>query len=190
VTISKSTDATQVQLYPPRRMAPFYPEDAYSLSKQCVIISSPLDRRADPCRIAELQSDSIVRRYPSMRIVTLRFHGVTPDHMCTQRRLHERQGSWKDLWRWVSVVSSFTSCIIVKWTCKPPRYIAQLHSSTLVGVSLSAWSFVSAGRCRRNWSNPLLMPSCTIMAALRASVLWTAKEVSVNVPAEDGRHTC
>jgi hypothetical protein len=41
-----------------------------------------------------------------MRISTLRFHAVIPDHLCTVEALNARGGAWKDLWGWVSITAS------------------------------------------------------------------------------------
>jgi len=75
---------------------PFYPEDAYSVSKY----------------VCEIQADAFCRRYPSLRIATLRFHAVIPDERCTAPLLEARIGSWKDLWGWVSVTATAQSCLL------------------------------------------------------------------------------
>ncbi|WVQ84281.1 hypothetical protein IAT38_006433 [Cryptococcus sp. DSM 104549] len=75
---------------------PCRPEDAYSLSKH----------------FCELQADSFVRRFPSLRIATLRFHAVIPDHLCNPHSLHVNGGVWKDLWGWVSNSAVSRACLL------------------------------------------------------------------------------
>ncbi|KIJ51500.1 hypothetical protein M422DRAFT_58965 [Sphaerobolus stellatus SS14] len=62
---------------------PCRPDEPYGLSKQ----------------ICELQADTIVRRYPFMRVASLRLHWVLPDNG-RALRLSEETGA-KQLWGWV-----------------------------------------------------------------------------------------
>ncbi|OCF35069.1 hypothetical protein I316_03109 [Kwoniella heveanensis BCC8398] len=75
---------------------PCRPEDAYSLSKY----------------MTELQGDAFVRRYPSMRIACLRFHGVVRDDQVSPEGLEKFGDSWKDLWGWVSASAVARSCLL------------------------------------------------------------------------------
>ncbi|WVW85130.1 hypothetical protein I302_107167 [Kwoniella bestiolae CBS 10118] len=75
---------------------PCRPEDAYSMSKY----------------FCELQSDSYVRRYPSLRVASLRFHGVVKEESVTRQSLHELGGSWKDLFGWVSSPAVSRACLL------------------------------------------------------------------------------
>ena len=62
-------------------------------------------------RICELQAESICRRYPEMRIASLRLHGVLTPDLVSRERLNERGGYWKDLWGWVSQEATADSCL-------------------------------------------------------------------------------
>ncbi|WWD05136.1 hypothetical protein V865_003208 [Kwoniella europaea PYCC6329] len=75
---------------------PCRPEDAYSMSKY----------------FCELQSDSYVRRYPSLRVASLRFHGVVRESNVSRKSLDELAGSWKDLWGWVSSAAVSRACLL------------------------------------------------------------------------------
>ncbi|KAL7418651.1 hypothetical protein Q5752_006334 [Cryptotrichosporon argae] len=76
---------------------PFYPEDAYSVCKQVV----------------EIQSDAFVRRYPTMRVASLRFHWVITDELAASpEELSAAGGTWKDLWGWVSTTQTARSCLL------------------------------------------------------------------------------
>jgi len=59
----------------------------------------------------EIQSNAFTRRYPSLRVASLRFHAVTADDQCTTPTLHKRGGLWKDLWGWVSLSSTAQACL-------------------------------------------------------------------------------
>lgn len=61
--------------------------------------------------VCEIQSDAFCRRYPSLRVASLRFHAVTPDDQCTPEILDARKGSWKDLWGWVSLTATSKACV-------------------------------------------------------------------------------
>lgn len=58
-----------------------------------------------------MQAASIARRYPHMRIASLRFHGVTPTRFVNRHTLHDRGGAWKDLWGWVSLDATADACL-------------------------------------------------------------------------------
>ncbi|WWC71181.1 uncharacterized protein I206_105134 [Kwoniella pini CBS 10737] len=75
---------------------PCRPEDAYSMSKY----------------FCELQSDSYVRRFPSLRVASLRFHGVVKDSHVNRESLNEQGGEWKDLWGWVSSNAVSRACLL------------------------------------------------------------------------------
>ncbi|WRT66759.1 uncharacterized protein IL334_003722 [Kwoniella shivajii] len=74
---------------------PCRPEDAYSLSKY----------------FCELQSDSFVRKHPSLRVASLRFHGVVRPESVNRKSLIELGGERKDLWGWVSSLSVSRACL-------------------------------------------------------------------------------
>jgi hypothetical protein len=59
----------------------------------------------------EIQCDAFTRRYPTLRVASLRFHAVTPDALCSTATLHNRGGLWKDLWGWVSLSSTANACL-------------------------------------------------------------------------------
>lgn len=63
------------------------------------------------CSICELQASSIARRYPSLRIASLRFHWVVPSHKVDPQILHSEGGAWKDLWGWVSLGATADACL-------------------------------------------------------------------------------
>ncbi|ORX37019.1 hypothetical protein BD324DRAFT_600634 [Kockovaella imperatae] len=73
----------------------FRPEDAYSVSKQ----------------ICEVQADSYARKFPHMRIATLRFHFVAPMDLVDADKMHKHGGAWKDLWGWVSLDDTAEACL-------------------------------------------------------------------------------
>nr|ODN93358.1 hypothetical protein L203_00629 [Cryptococcus depauperatus CBS 7841]ODO02378.1 hypothetical protein L204_01111 [Cryptococcus depauperatus CBS 7855] len=75
---------------------PCRPEDAYSVAKY----------------FCELQSESFVRRFPSLRIATLRFHAVVPMSHVSPSSLNALGGAWKDLWGWVSNLAVARSCLL------------------------------------------------------------------------------
>ncbi|WWC63011.1 uncharacterized protein I303_105609 [Kwoniella dejecticola CBS 10117] len=75
---------------------PCRPEDAYSMSKY----------------FCELQSDSYVRRFPKLRVASLRFHGVVKDAAVDKERLDAMGGEWKDLWGWVSSYAVSKACLL------------------------------------------------------------------------------
>ena len=52
-----------------------------------------------PCRVAEMQADTIVRRYPNMRVASLRFHWSVPTRTGACKESH--QGSKGELWGYV-----------------------------------------------------------------------------------------
>ena len=55
---------------------PCRPDEPYGLSKQCVLEDDSVSECiADVAlRICEMQADTIVRRYPFMRVASLRLH--------------------------------------------------------------------------------------------------------------------
>ena len=60
----------------------------------------------------ELQADSMCRRYPSLRIASLRFHWVVPTPMQSREALHKRKGNPKDLWSFVSLQKTAEACLL------------------------------------------------------------------------------
>ena len=53
------------------------------------------------CRIAELQADTLVRRYPSMRIASLRLHWSIPDRTPISQKRTKIHMAKNDLWGYV-----------------------------------------------------------------------------------------
>ncbi|WVN85690.1 uncharacterized protein L203_100839 [Cryptococcus depauperatus CBS 7841] len=68
--------------------------------------------RKTPILFCELQSESFVRRFPSLRIATLRFHAVVPMSHVSPSSLNALGGAWKDLWGWVSNLAVARSCLL------------------------------------------------------------------------------
>ena len=107
-----------------------YPNSMYVLllktvGHQLTLAPNPLTDRPSPQRhslvlalpfctvsFCELQSDAFVRRYPDMRIATMRFHWVVPTEWVNRETLHERGGSWKDLWGWVSLEATAKAVVL------------------------------------------------------------------------------
>lgn len=83
-----------------------YPLHRLSHSQPLPYLASPLTPSA-----CEIQANAFARRYPTLRIASLRFHAVTPDSLCTPPILDNRKGLWKDLWGWVSLSSTATACL-------------------------------------------------------------------------------
>ncbi|WOO84293.1 Putative dihydroflavonol 4-reductase [Vanrija pseudolonga] len=76
---------------------PLYPEDAYSVCK----------------RESEIQCEAFARRYPGMRIASLRFHWVIPDSLAYDPvALDEKKGTERDLWGWVSTSQTARACLL------------------------------------------------------------------------------
>ncbi|OXC68839.1 hypothetical protein AYX13_02443 [Cryptococcus neoformans] len=65
---------------------PLRPQAAYDLSKQ----------------ICEVQADAFARKYPWMRIASLRYHWVVDSSLFNLETLHKRGGEPKDLWGYIS----------------------------------------------------------------------------------------
>ena len=61
--------------------------------------------------VCEIQSDAFARKYPSLRIATLRFHWVVPTAKVNIESLHAAKGEWKDLWGWVSLAAVAKACL-------------------------------------------------------------------------------
>lgn len=57
-----------------------------------------------PCRVAEIQADTIVRRYTNMRVASLRLHWSVPTRSRAHQRSHEE--AIGDLWGYVQEDSS------------------------------------------------------------------------------------
>lgn len=75
------------------------------------LCASPPRSLAHPSA-CEIQASAFCRRYPSLRVASLRFHAITPDHLCSPSILAERGGEWKDLWGWVSLSASTSACLL------------------------------------------------------------------------------
>lgn len=64
--------------------------------------SSPSSRLT--ASFVEEQGKAFCRRYPKMRIASIRPHWVIPESLAyNPEKLHELGGTWKDLWGWVSI---------------------------------------------------------------------------------------
>ncbi len=76
---------------------PTYNEDPYSLSKW----------------ICEQQGDSFARRYETMAIASLRFHGIVPDRATAARRPNEFDGLFiKHLWGYTRLDAAARACLL------------------------------------------------------------------------------
>jgi UDP-glucose 4-epimerase len=83
--------------FPLDELHPTYNEDPYSLSKW----------------ICEQQADAVARRYESMTIASLRFHGVAPDRAAAARRRAEfSEMRVKHLWGYTGLVATARSCLL------------------------------------------------------------------------------
>ncbi|KAF8556189.1 NAD(P)-binding protein [Imleria badia] len=78
----------QFDYFPIDERHPTLPDEPYGLSKL----------------VAEMQADTIVRRYPNMRMASLRFHWLVPTRTRARQRSHEN--SIGDLWGYVQEDSS------------------------------------------------------------------------------------
>lgn len=91
---------------------PCEPDEPYGLSKL----------------ICELQADTIVRRYPSLRIASIRLHWALPDRSPAQQR--EPRGASKDLWGYVQQDSAADAFLLAvagengKWSGHEAFFIA------------------------------------------------------------------
>ena len=54
-----------------------------------------------PTSVAELQADTIVRRYPNIRIASLRLHWSVPSRAYVQSAKSDREQAGYDLWGYV-----------------------------------------------------------------------------------------
>jgi len=96
---------------------PCRPDEPYGLSKQ----------------IAELQADAIVRRYPAMRIASLRIHWTVPNRQKAVRDDNSHRKN--DLWGYAeanSVAEAFLLALTVedgKWSGHERFFIASPYSS-------------------------------------------------------------
>jgi UDP-glucose 4-epimerase len=84
--------------FPLDEQHPTYNEDAYSLSKW----------------VCELQADSFARLYDSMRIASLRFHGVVPDRAAVASRPQTpdaQQARARGLWGFTLLDSAARACL-------------------------------------------------------------------------------
>jgi UDP-glucose 4-epimerase len=89
--------APRYDYFPVDEQHPTYNEDPYSLSKW----------------ICELQGDSIARRHETMRISSLRFHGVVPDRETMARyATHRPDLQAKHLWGYTSVAAASRACLL------------------------------------------------------------------------------
>ncbi|KXN88493.1 dTDP-6-deoxy-L-talose 4-dehydrogenase (NAD(+)) [Leucoagaricus sp. SymC.cos] len=85
---------------------PCEPDEPYGLSKV----------------MCELQADTITRRYPNLRIASLRLHWSVPSRAYTLRR--DAKDATKDLWGWIfhdSTADAFllaVTCDTTKWSSK------------------------------------------------------------------------
>ncbi|KAF9267629.1 NAD(P)-binding protein [Marasmius fiardii PR-910] len=90
---------------------PCLPDEPYGLSKL----------------ICEAQADSIVRRYPSMRIASIRLHWSVPD--CSQPQALDPQKAKNDLWGYVHEDSGAEAFLLAvtkengKWSGHEPFFI-------------------------------------------------------------------
>ena len=105
---------------------PYYPEDAYSLSKWFVPILTTkiatsfahvLTRHSHS--ICEQQASAIARRYLDIRIASLRFHWIIPSRLYGTSQLNAAGPSsslWaehsRDLWGWVSLRAAARACLL------------------------------------------------------------------------------
>lgn len=85
----------------------------------CAKVSFELTRIMD--RICELQADTIVRRYPSTRIASLRFHWSVPSLSYAYSAEKGKQSGKKDLWGYVQEDSAAEACLLAladsdKWS--------------------------------------------------------------------------
>ena len=83
--------------FPLDEQHPTYNEDPYSLSKW----------------ICEQQADSLARRYETMTIASLRFHGVVPERAMVARRDHDaRDMVTKHLWGYTRSDATARACLL------------------------------------------------------------------------------
>ncbi|EJD06878.1 NAD-binding protein [Fomitiporia mediterranea MF3/22] len=98
VQLVYSKNGPNPKYFPIDEDIPCDPDEPYGLSKL----------------IAEIQAESIVRRYPEMRIASLRMHWAVPDRAYATRDTPERRR--KDLWGWLhhdSAASAFLLALTV-----------------------------------------------------------------------------
>ena len=97
--------------FPLDEQHPTYNEDPYSLSKW----------------ICEQQGDSFARRYETMSIASLRFHGVVPDRAAMMRHGHSgRERGAKHLWGYTRIDATARACLqalSVEWAGHEAFYI-------------------------------------------------------------------
>jgi nucleoside-diphosphate-sugar epimerase len=89
---------------------PTYNEDPYSLSKW----------------ICEMQGDSFARRYETMSISSLRFHGVVQDRAAMMRYGSIEERAAKHLWGYTRLDATARACLLalsVQWTGHEVFYI-------------------------------------------------------------------
>jgi nucleoside-diphosphate-sugar epimerase len=95
---------------------PTYNEDPYSLSKW----------------ICEQQGDTFARRYETMSISSLRFHGVVPDRAAMMRHGNLEERAAKHLWGYTRLDSTARACLLtlaVEWTGHEVFYIVAPDSA-------------------------------------------------------------
>ncbi|KAJ6544788.1 hypothetical protein DFH09DRAFT_1172756 [Mycena vulgaris] len=87
--------APQFEFFPIDESHPCLPDEPYGLSKV----------------ISELQADSIVRRYPDMRVASLRLHWFVPNRAFATKQLEVARAK-NDLWGYVQEDSAAESFIL------------------------------------------------------------------------------
>lgn len=76
---------------------PSYTEDPYSLSKW----------------VLEQQAEAFVRRFPKLRIASLRFHWILPDEaVARQKTVENDRFSWRHLWAFTSSHAAARACLL------------------------------------------------------------------------------
>jgi hypothetical protein len=66
-----------------------------------------------------------------MRVASLRFHWVVPTAQVDRDFLHKRQGSWKDLWGWVSLEAT-AKAVVLSLTVPEDNFPAGTHESFFI----------------------------------------------------------
>ena len=98
--------------------------------KPSVFVSGGISLNIVAGRICEQQADAIARRYPNIRIASMRFHWSLPDPGDSERQFHENpERASKDLWGWVqedAVAEAFLRALTLEnaWNGHESFYLA------------------------------------------------------------------